>query len=225
MKDRIKYAKEHLSTRLLNEVDDVKQVFDHNDKLYIEFANGMNVQLHDDEIDYQVANHLESNIQMSISKFNFKNKLCNWNEVHKAIDLIHSLYDDDDFPKYNMTIDANQAVIFDCRNYLELVVNKDGATQLEMAQIAIDEFITKHEPNLLVGMHKPQYEILIAPHSEDEDKFYDCVTYEDALKVMPDCETASVHSFETPDERDAFLEGYEAAIGNLGDGYFITNSK
>jgi len=148
-----------------------------------------------------------------------------WNELHQVIDVIHSLHQDDDTPRYNVIIDANRTVIFDCVNNLEIVVNAHGSTLLQMVQIAIDEFIAKHEPNLLVGMHKPQYKILIAPSSEDEDKFYDCVTYEDALKVMPDCENVSVHSFETPDERDAFIEGYEAAIGNLGDGYFITNSK
>jgi len=60
MENKIKYAKKHLSTRLLNEVDGVQKLFIDSGKLYIEFANGMCVQLHDDEIDYQAINHLKS---------------------------------------------------------------------------------------------------------------------------------------------------------------------
>ena len=156
-----------------------------------------------------------------------------WNAVHQAIDVIHSLYDDRDCPKYNVTIDANRTVIFDCVNNLELVVNQDGATTLQMAQIAIDEFITKHEPNLLVGMHKSQYKVLIAPSSSDEQKFDNCVNFDQAVEVMYSndsdgkqiCNAVSVHNFNTSEERDCFISGYQSAIGNLGDGYFITNSK
>ena len=59
MKNKINYAKKHLSTRLLNEVDGVQKLFIDSGQLYIEFANGMCVQLHDDEIDYQASNYLE----------------------------------------------------------------------------------------------------------------------------------------------------------------------
>lgn len=159
--------------------------------------------------------------------FNMKKSFLNtdWNAVHQAINVIHCVCDENDYAKYNVSIDANRVVIWDCINNLELVSNQHGITMLQMAQIAILEFVVKHEPNLLVGMHKPQYNILIAPSSEDEDRFENCTTYEDAVKIVPDCESASIHEFDTSDERDAFIEGYNAAIGNLGDGYFITNSN
>jgi hypothetical protein len=63
MKAELKYAKKHLSERLLNEVDGVQKLFIHEGKLYIEFSNGMCVQLHDNEINYQATNHLESEIE------------------------------------------------------------------------------------------------------------------------------------------------------------------
>ena len=148
-----------------------------------------------------------------------------WNALHQAIDVIHSLYDERDCPKYNVIIDANRTVIFDCVNYLELVVNQDGATTLQMAQIAIDEFITKHEPNLLVGTDKNPCKVVIAPSSEDEGMFDNCATFQEAVKTMDDCESASLLQFKNASELDAFLEGYQSAIGYLGDGYFITNSK
>jgi hypothetical protein len=63
MKNKINYAKKHLSTRLLNEVDGVQRLFTDRGELYIEFANGMCVQIHDNEINYQAINHLESEIE------------------------------------------------------------------------------------------------------------------------------------------------------------------
>jgi len=63
MENKIKYAKKHLSTRLLNEVDGVTRLYIDRGNLYIEFENGMCVQLHDDEISYQAINHLESEIE------------------------------------------------------------------------------------------------------------------------------------------------------------------
>ena len=63
MENKINYAKKHLSTRLLNEVDGVQRLFTGRGGLYIEFANGMCVQIHDNEINYQAINHLESEIE------------------------------------------------------------------------------------------------------------------------------------------------------------------
>ena len=63
MKNIINYAKKHLSTRLRNEVDGVQRLYIDSGQLYIEFANGMCVQLHDNEIHYQASNYLESKIQ------------------------------------------------------------------------------------------------------------------------------------------------------------------
>ena len=152
-----------------------------------------------------------------------------WNALHQVIDVIHCVSDEDDYAMYNVSIDANRVVIFDCVNNLELVVNKDGATTLQMAQIAIDEFITNYEPNLLVGtaFHKNQYKVLIAPSSSDERKFEDCVNFDQAVEIMYSIESnaVTVHHFNTSEERDCFISGYQSAIGNLGNGYFITNSK
>ena len=63
MENKIKYAKKYLSTRLLNEVDGVTRLYVDRGNLYIEFENGMCVQLHDDEIGYQAINHLKSEIE------------------------------------------------------------------------------------------------------------------------------------------------------------------
>ena len=63
MENKINYAKKYLSTRLLNEVDGVQRLFIYSGQLYIGFTNGMCVQIHEDEIDYQAINHLESEIE------------------------------------------------------------------------------------------------------------------------------------------------------------------
>ena len=153
-----------------------------------------------------------------------------WNTLHQAIDIIHCVSDENDYAMYNVSIDANRVVIFDCVNNIELVVNKDGATTLQMAQIAIDEFITNYEPNLLVGtkvFSLDLYSVLIVPSSDEERYFEDAKDFHDAVAIAieKDCPSFSVHSFKTDDERKSFIRGYNSAIGYNGDGYFITNSK
>jgi hypothetical protein len=59
---RIEYAKERLKY-LKDEMGQIKNIFIQNDKLMLEFENGMNLELSDDEIIYQSVSYLESEIE------------------------------------------------------------------------------------------------------------------------------------------------------------------
>ena len=68
-----------------------------------------------------------------------------------------------------------------------------------------------------------EYKILIVPSSDTESLFENVGDFETAVKVSDREETGCVHEFDTKIELDAFIEGYRAAIGYLGDGVFFTN--
>ena len=58
----IDYAKERISI-FKDEMGEIQQVFESDGKLYIEFENGMNLQLHDDEVTYQAIEYLEDKLR------------------------------------------------------------------------------------------------------------------------------------------------------------------
>lgn len=71
-----------------------------------------------------------------------------------------------------------------------------------------------------------KYKVIIAPSSADEDYYENATTFEEALEVFNRDEVGgSLYEFDTEQELKAFLEGYEAAIGYLGDGFFMTNNE
>jgi len=71
-----------------------------------------------------------------------------------------------------------------------------------------------------------KFKVIIVPSSDDEHKFENATTFAQARKVMKDKEIlASMYRFDTLKERDAFIAGYESAIGYLGNGLFYTSKK
>ena len=58
----IDYAEKRISL-LKDEMGQMQRLFQANGRLFIEFENGMNLQIHDDEINYQATSHLESEIE------------------------------------------------------------------------------------------------------------------------------------------------------------------
>ena len=58
----IDYAKERISI-FKYEMGEIQQVFESDGNLYIEFENGMNLQLHNDEINYQAIEYLEDKLR------------------------------------------------------------------------------------------------------------------------------------------------------------------
>ena len=78
-----------------------------------------------------------------------------------------------------------------------------------------------------------KFEILIVPSSSEEGDFEECVTIEDAKKIYKkgksteglseNWESVREFSFDTVQERDAFIKGYDAAVGYAGDGVYFIN--
>lgn len=58
----LKYAEKRIEL-LKSEMGEVKRVFQSKQGLFIELENGMNLQLHDEEINYQATEYLESEIE------------------------------------------------------------------------------------------------------------------------------------------------------------------
>ena len=55
----LKYAKKRIEL-LRSEMGEIKRVFKNEQALFIELENGMNLQLHDKEINYQSIEYLET---------------------------------------------------------------------------------------------------------------------------------------------------------------------
>ncbi len=64
----LEHAENRLNTLIKHELGEVKRVFKSNHKLFIEFHNGMNLQLHRDEIKHQAIEHLASTEEYLHSK-------------------------------------------------------------------------------------------------------------------------------------------------------------
>lgn len=58
---RLEYAKQRLND-LRDEMGEVELFYIHDDKLMIEFKNGMNLSLSNEEISYQAAEFLQSEL-------------------------------------------------------------------------------------------------------------------------------------------------------------------
>lgn len=58
----LQYAQKRINI-LKSEMGEIKSVFKSEEGLFIQFKNGMNLQLHDEEINYQAIEYLESEIE------------------------------------------------------------------------------------------------------------------------------------------------------------------
>lgn len=67
------------------------------------------------------------------------------------------------------------------------------------------------------------YKVIIVPSDADEERFESCSSFEDALKLIDSSEMVSIFDFATEAERNAFITGYESAIGFLGNGLYYIN--
>lgn len=66
-----------------------------------------------------------------------------------------------------------------------------------------------------------KYKVIVAPSSEHDRIFEDCNTFEQAESKVG--EGVLMYTFNTPEEADAFMQGYEVAIGYLGESPAVTN--
>ncbi len=73
-------------------------------------------------------------------------------------------------------------------------------------------------------MSDKKIQVLIVPNSEDEKSYENCINLSQAIKcheIFKD--DASLHEFETEKEADAFIKGYRAGVGYLGNGTYFSN--
>ena len=73
---------------------------------------------------------------------------------------------------------------------------------------------------------KRTYKVLIIPSSDDEPKFEECGNFREAVQMMrknKSIYSAEVLTFKSTRERAAFLRGYQAGCGYMGDGLYYTN--
>lgn len=70
-----------------------------------------------------------------------------------------------------------------------------------------------------------KFKVLIVPSSDEEGYFDESDTFTDAVKILSKGEygSASIHEFQTRQQMDAFIAGYQAGIGYLGDGVYFKN--
>lgn len=71
-----------------------------------------------------------------------------------------------------------------------------------------------------------KYRIITIPSSDDEKDFENIIDFKGAEKHIKKNENlfcTGEHSFDTKEELEAFIKGYESAIGFLGGGLFFTN--
>lgn len=63
--------------------------------------------------------------------------------------------------------------------------------------------------------------ILIVPSELEEDYFEGCLSYSDAYAVAYERKIGETYEFDTKDELEAFIKGYNAGLGNNGNGLFF----
>lgn len=68
-----------------------------------------------------------------------------------------------------------------------------------------------------------KYKVIIVPSSDEEHLFDEVVKFSDAVKVVSKTQCATIHEFNTKQERDSFVDGYKSAIGFLGNGLYYIN--
>jgi len=59
----LEYAKKQINLGIVEESNGIQRVFISQEKLYIEFPNGKNLQIAEDEIKYQATEYLQSEIE------------------------------------------------------------------------------------------------------------------------------------------------------------------
>jgi hypothetical protein len=66
------------------------------------------------------------------------------------------------------------------------------------------------------------FKVIIVPSSEDGEAFENAVEFEEAQRVLESLNDTSAQEleFETEKEAEAYIQGYLAGIGFMGDGVF-----
>jgi len=75
--------------------------------------------------------------------------------------------------------------------------------------------------------NKTIYKIFIIPSSDEERFFDECDSYEEALRIADkeDCCFSNEFIFNTPEEKDAFILGYNSGVGYMGEGLHYTTHQ
>lgn len=77
-----------------------------------------------------------------------------------------------------------------------------------------------------MSAHKKKYYLLAIPSSDDEGKFDNITSYNAANIFAKDKEIIQVHKeFDTKEQMDIWIDGYNAGIGYLGNGLYFTEYK
>lgn len=76
-------------------------------------------------------------------------------------------------------------------------------------------------------MEKIKYKLLLIPSSEDETFYENLETYEEALALSEtrQHDTSNIYTFDSLEERNAFIEGVEAMVGYRGEGLLFTTEE
>lgn len=73
-------------------------------------------------------------------------------------------------------------------------------------------------------MTTEKVKVLIVPNSDDEKSYENCKTLSEAIKCHETfSDDASLHEFDTQKEAEAFIMGYSAGVGYLGNGTYFSN--
>jgi len=83
--------------------------------------------------------------------------------------------------------------------------------------------ISDGEDWILQMIHEKPYKVIICPSSETEEEFCEADSYNEALKLVGELDSAQEFKFDTLEEMNAFTKGYMSAIGWTGEGCYITN--
>ena len=74
-----------------------------------------------------------------------------------------------------------------------------------------------------------KFKIIVCPSTDEEQdpRLKKAATYQQVKNVMKRGELSSMaeFSFDTETELDAFIKGYEAGVGWLGEGFFVTRHQ
>lgn len=65
-----------------------------------------------------------------------------------------------------------------------------------------------------------RYEVLLIPSSDEDREFAECNNFDEAMELLEKSDNVThVHAqFHTEAEKRAYVEGYLAGIGYMGDG-------
>ena len=84
-------------------------------------------------------------------------------------------------------------------------------------------------PKIKSAAPSGKFKIIICPSGDEENdpKLEKADTYRKVKNLMKRGPLTSLSEFEfaTHEERQAFIDGYEAGVGWLGDGFYITSES